>query len=137
MVPIPHKILTRKHEITSRFLDLLDAHIDDILAGKINYAYKIKDFAKRLLVSPTHFSNIIKLTTKRSPGEFVEERLVAEAKKMLSETTMSVEEISHKLTFQDPDAFRKFFKRSEGKTPLEYRGRFRIVEFMEAVTSKW
>lgn len=120
-MPLPQKILTRKHEITAQFFNLLDQHIDDILAGKINYAYKIKDFAARLFIQPTHFSNTIKLTTKRSPYDFVEERLVAEAKRMLSETSMSMTEISHALTFQDSANFTKFFKRVEGKTPDEYR----------------
>jgi AraC-like DNA-binding protein len=120
-MPLPQKILTRKHEITAQVFNLLDQHIDDILAGKINYAYKIKDFAARLFIHPTHFTNTIKLTTKRSPYDFVEERIVAEAKRMLSETSMSIAEISHTLTFQDATNFTKFFKRVEGKSPDEYR----------------
>jgi AraC-like DNA-binding protein len=128
MVHIPQKILIRKHEITTQFLDMLDQHIEDILAGKINYAYKMKDFAKRLLIPPTHFINIIKLTTKRSPGDFLEERLMAEAKRMLTETSMSIAEICQKLTFHDIPNFAKVFKRFEGKTPGEYRSK---VVFME------
>lgn len=124
MVSIPQKVLTRKHEIAAQFFQLLDQHIEDILNGKINYAYRIKDFAERLFIHPTHFSNTIKLVTKRSPWDFVEERLVAEAKRMLSETSMPISEISNKLTFQDSTNFTKFFKRFEGKTPSEYRSIF-------------
>lgn len=124
MVPVPQKILTRKHEITAEFFKLLDQHIEEILQGKINYVFKIKDFAEYLSINPTHFSNTIKLVTKRSPGEFIEERLMAEADKMLSETTMSVAEISERLTFRDPTAFTNFFKRGSGKTPLAYRNQF-------------
>jgi len=124
MVSIPQKVLTRKHEIAAQFFQLLDQHIEDILSGKINYAYRIKDFAERLFIHPTHFSNTIKLVTKRSPCDFVEERLMAEAKRMLSETSMPISEICYKLTFQDPTNFTKFFKRFEGKTPREYRNIF-------------
>lgn len=128
MVHIPQKILVRKHEITTQFLDMLDQHIEDILAGKINSAYKIKDFAKRLLIPPTHFTNLIKLTTKRSPADFLEERLMAEAKRMLTETSMSLAEICHKLTFQDTPNFAKVFKRFEGKTPGEFRRKLVAME---------
>ncbi len=128
MVNIPQKILSRKHEITTQFLDLLDQHIEDILAGKVTHTYKIKDFAAALAIHPTHFSNIIKLTTKRSPADFLEERLTAEAKTMLNETSMSVTEICHRLTFQDPASFSKLFKRIEGKTPKAYRNQLAALE---------
>ena len=130
MVPIPQKILVRKHEITNNFLDMLDQHIEEILAGKVNYTYKVKDFAARLLIHPTHFSNTIKLTTKRSPSEFLEERLFAEAKRMLRETSMSIAEVCRTLTFQDTAAFTKFIKRFEGKTPSEYKSKFASLELI-------
>jgi AraC family transcriptional regulator of adaptative response / methylphosphotriester-DNA alkyltransferase methyltransferase len=121
---IPHKILTRKDEITDRFFKLLDKHMEEILSGKTNKSYLIKDFAALLFIHPTHFSNTIKLTTGRSPCDFVEDRLMAEAKRMLSETPMPISEIGYKLTFQDPTNFTKFFKRFGGKTPRQYRNQF-------------
>lgn len=130
MVNIPQKILTRKHEITTQFLDMLDQHIEDILEGKVTQIFRIKDFAERLGIQPTHFSNTIKLTTKRSPYDLLEERIVAEAKKMLSETSIDVTEISHRLTFPDPAHFTKFFKRLEGKTPKDYRNQFASLELI-------
>ena len=124
MVPVPQKILTRKHEITAQFFQLLDEHIEDILQGRVRQAFRIKDFAERLHIHPTHFSNTIKLVTKRSPCDFAEERLLAEAQRMLSETSMPIAEVGYKLTFQDPTNFTKFFKRFSGKTPREYRNQF-------------
>jgi AraC-like DNA-binding protein len=128
MVPIPQDVLSRKHEITTQFLNFLDQHIEDILSGKIDHAFKIKDFAERLSIRPTHFNNVIKLTTKRSPQDFLDERLMAEAKIMLSETSMSVSQICNKLAFHDATNFAKFFKRFEGKTPREYRSQFAALE---------
>jgi len=81
---IPDKILTRKDEITNEFLYILDKHINDILIGKINFMYHIKDFASLLFIHPTHFSNTIKLTTGKSPCDHVEERIIVEAKKCLT-----------------------------------------------------
>ena len=121
MTPIPQKMLTRKHEIATEFLNLLDQHIEDIVNGRINYVFKIKDFAEQLSLNPTHFSNVIKLVTKRSPTDFVEERLVAEAEIMLSETNLTITETAQRLTFQDPKTFEKFFARISGKPPKQHR----------------
>ncbi len=120
---IPQKILTRKDEITANFFALLEKHFDEILSGKREKMYKIKDFAALLFIHPTHFSNTIKLTTGHSPCHFAEERTMEEARKMLSETPMSIAEISYKLTFNEPTNFTKFFKSFEGLTPKQYRKR--------------
>ena len=119
MISIPKKILLRKHEIATEFLNLLDQHIEDIVNGRINYVFKIKDFAEQLSLNASHFSNVIKLVTKRSPSDFVEERLVAEAQTMLSETNLTITEIAQRLTFPDPKTFEKLFARISGKTPKQ------------------
>lgn len=120
-MPIPKKLLSRKEEITKDFFALLDNHIDDILFGRTEQMYHIKDFAARLFIHPTHFSNTIKLTTGYSPCHFAEQRVMEEAKKMLSQTDKPINEISFKLTFTDPTNFTKFFKSFEGITPKQYR----------------
>ncbi|HTM98151.1 MAG TPA: AraC family transcriptional regulator [Pedobacter sp.] len=118
---IPQKIITRKDEITAKFFDLLEKHFEEILSGKCDKMYKIKDFAALLFIHPTHFSNTIKLTTGYSPCHFAEERTMVEARKMLSETPLSIAEISYKLTFNEPTNFTKFFKSFEGVTPKQFR----------------
>jgi AraC family transcriptional regulator of adaptative response / methylphosphotriester-DNA alkyltransferase methyltransferase len=123
-MPIPHKILTRKDEITSKFFELLEKHMDEIMSGKVEKLFKIKDFAALLFIHPTHFSNTIKLTTGYSPCHFAEEKTMDEARKLLNETTMSIAEISYKLTFNEPTNFTKFFKSFEGVTPKQYRKKF-------------
>jgi len=120
-MPIPKKLLTRKEEITKDFFALLENHMSEILSGQTEKMYHIKDFAARLFIHPTHFSNTIKLTTGYSPCHFAEQRVMEEAKKMLSQTNKPINEISFKLTFADPTNFTKFFKSFEGITPKQYR----------------
>lgn len=118
---VPQKILTRKDEITADFFRILDRHMEDILSGKVTDSYEIKDFAEELHIHPTHFSNTIKLTTGKSPCDFFEDKLMDEAKRMLGESPMPINEIGLRLTFQDPTNFTKFFKRFAGQTPKQYR----------------
>ncbi|WP_461788854.1 helix-turn-helix domain-containing protein [Pedobacter sp.] len=118
---IPNKIISRKDEITKDFFALLQRHMDDILAGHTDKMYHIKDFAAELFIHPGHFSNTIKLTTGFSPCHFLEQRTLDEAKKMLLLGDMPINEISYKLTFNDPTNFTKFFKSFEGLTPKQFR----------------
>lgn len=117
MNTIPKKLLARKHEITTEFLDLLDQHIEEIVNGRTNYIFKIKDFAEQLSLNAGHFSNVIKLVTKRSPIDLLEERLVAEAEMMLNDTDLTIAEIASRLTFQDAKAFERMFARVSGRQP--------------------
>ena len=123
MTILPKKILIRKDDITRLFFILLDNHIYDILSGNIDIIYKIKDFANLLDLHPTYFSSVIKLTTKKSPNDFIEERIVDEAKKMLTETSLPISEICKKLAFKEATNFTKFFKSMAGMTPKEFRKR--------------
>jgi len=118
---IPKKLLSRKEEITKDFFMLLEQHIDDVLTGKTDNMYHIKDFAALLFIHPTHFSNTIKLTTGYSPCHFAEQRVMEEAIKMLSETDKPIHEISYRLTFNEPTNFTKFFKYFKGITPRQFR----------------
>jgi AraC family transcriptional regulator, regulatory protein of adaptative response / methylphosphotriester-DNA alkyltransferase methyltransferase len=120
-MPIPHKLLSRKDEITADFLKLMNEHFDDLLSGRTDQMFHSRDFAERLFIHPTHLGNTIKLTTGKSPCDLMEERIVEEAQKMLLTTNMSVAEIGNRLTYSESTNFIKFFKGMTGTTPLRYR----------------
>ena len=50
-----------------------------------------------------------------------------EAKQLLENTTMPVEEISEQAGYSDASFFRRLFKRLTGLTPAHYRKMFRPV----------
>lgn len=117
---LPKKILSRQGEITQSFLQEVDKHLADIIAGNAEKMYHIKDFAALLFIHPVHLSNTIKLTTGHSPCYFFEEKLMNEARKMLQDGRYTIADIAGRLTF-DTSNFTKFFKRFEGMTPSAYR----------------
>ena len=123
-MPVPKKILYRKDEITADFFKLVDIHISELLAGKIDYLFHAKHFAEKLFIHPRHLSNTIKLTTGISPCEIMEDRIMAEAYKMLEQTNMPIAEIGFVFAYNDPTNFTKFFKSMANITPLQYRKNF-------------
>ncbi|HTI08681.1 MAG TPA: AraC family transcriptional regulator [Puia sp.] len=129
---LPKKILSRQAEITRDFLVEVDKHLADILSGKADKMYHIKDFAAKLFIHPVHLSNTIKLTTGHSPCYFFEGKLMAESRKLIQEGRHTIAEIAELLTF-DTSNFTKFFKRFEGVTPSAYRQRIQEVQRMQEV----
>lgn len=113
-------ILPRQKEITYSFLKELDKHLSDLKEGRAERTFEINDIAAILHIHPTHLSNTIKEVTGKSPCDFYEEKLMAIARQLLSETNMSIGEVADRLTF-DPSNFTKFFKHFDGITPRQYR----------------
>lgn len=120
-MPLPQKLITRKDEITEGFFKLVDAHISELMQGTVNRRFHARDFASMLFIDSGHLSNTLKLTTGKSPCDFMEQRIMAEAEKLLKETTLSVAQIDYKFAYNDPTNFTKFFKGMAGITPLQYR----------------
>ena len=127
MGTIPQKIGTRKHEITTQFLDMLDQHIEDLLANEVSFQFKVSDFADNLFITSSELTAVIEITTKRTPLELFEERLHAEAKVMLSGTVLTLKEIGKKLAFRNQKSFVEFFQRLEATTPQAYRNSLQAI----------
>jgi AraC family transcriptional regulator, regulatory protein of adaptative response / methylphosphotriester-DNA alkyltransferase methyltransferase len=120
-MPVPTNILTRKDEITADFIKLYEKHITDLMHGRVHERYSASKFADLLFIAPRHLTNTLKLTTGRSPCDFMEQRILTEAQKLLRESALSVAEIGYKFAYDDPTNFTKFFKGMAGVTPLQYR----------------
>ncbi len=127
-VSIPGKLESRKDEITRDFLQLVDQHISDLMKGKAESRFHATHFARLLFIDSRHLTNTIKLTTGKSPCDFMEERIMAEARQMLTQTGLSVAEIGYRFAYDEPTNFTKFFKGMEGVTPLQYRKACRVPQ---------
>jgi len=113
-------MISRNQEIYQTYLTLIDLHLQDILDGKTEVMWELRDFAKRLFIHPTHLSNVIKEHTGHHPCYYYEEKLLVIAKSLLQDRRFSVADIARRLTY-DPSNFTKWFKAFEGITPSQYR----------------
>jgi len=120
MAEIPQKILARQKEITNDFMKIVDQNLADVLSGKSENIYEIRDVAALMHIHPRHLSNTIKLVTGSSPCSFFEDKILDIAKQHLEDNKISIAEIAKMLTY-DPSNFTKFFKRFAGMTPKQYR----------------
>lgn len=78
-------------------------------------------YADKLSISSNHLNNICKMYLGRQAGEFVRERIVLEAKRLLVNPAISISHLSNELNFSDNSYFTKFFKKQVGMTPENFR----------------
>lgn len=120
MAKLPLLYVSRQAEIVARFQQALNSHLDDFLAGRVEQLHTLTEIAASLCLHPGHLSQVIKAATGHHACHFYEQRLVREAKKLLTDTTLPIGTIARQLDY-DVSNFTKFIKRFTGLTPSAYR----------------
>lgn len=75
-------------------------------------------------ISPRHFVRRFKNATGDSPLQYLQRIRIEAAKQKLEKTGQSINEITRDIGYEDPNSFRKLFKKNTGLSPGEYRNRF-------------
>ncbi len=84
----------------------------------------VSDYAKLLKVTSGHLSEAVLHHSGRTAGELIRDRLLLEAQRLLVHSSLNVAEIAISLQFEDPSYFSRFFRRSTGTSPGEFRDWF-------------
>jgi AraC family transcriptional activator of pobA len=99
-----------------QFNELLDKHFTEHRS--------VTFYADALKVHPYHLNFLSKKLTGLSAKEAITNRILLEAKYLLTSSTLTIKEIAYRLGFDDPDYFYVFFRRKAHKTPTAYRSEF-------------
>jgi AraC-like DNA-binding protein len=83
--------------------------------------HKVSDYAEKLNISSDYLNNVIKTTIGKTAKEFIQERIILEAKRLGLHTQLSTKEIAFQLGFEDPSHFSKFFKNIEQQAFTDFR----------------
>jgi len=81
----------------------------------------IDDLARAALFSKFHFTRVFLRATGLSPGRFLSALRLAEAKRLLATTVVSVADISHQVGYNSVGTFSARFSASVGVSPSGYR----------------
>jgi AraC family transcriptional activator of pobA len=101
--------------LVRKFKDLVDNHYSEW--------HQVKDYASGLNVTPGYLNEVIKTSVGQSAKEYIQNRLVLEARRLSLFTSQSFKEIGFGLGFNDPSHFSKFFKSSTGSSLLEFKNK--------------
>jgi AraC-like DNA-binding protein len=85
--------------------------------------HSVRSYARHLGCSERSLTRAARAITAKSAKEYLSERIVLEAKRLLAHTTAPVARISDELGFDEPTNFIKFFRNTAGVTPGAFRRR--------------
>lgn len=100
-------------ELIRKFNILVEQHFKE--------KHQVADYAELLFKSPKTLSNFFKKHEVNSPLKIINNRIAAEAKRLLLYSDKSAEEIAYELGYNEPSHFSKFFKTQVGLSPLAFR----------------
>ncbi|MBB5645620.1 helix-turn-helix domain-containing protein [Pedobacter cryoconitis] len=101
------------HRILSRFHQLLEKHYHT----NSDVAY----YANILNVTPNYLNQVCRKRSGSTAGDQIRERILLEAKRMLTLTSLDVKEIAFTLGFNDTSYFSRFFRKYTKSSPVEFR----------------
>ena len=110
---VPHGPGRRALQHALRFRDLVDSNFRS--------HEPIESYAGRLSLTPAHLNRVCREHLGDSALGIVHQRIILEAKRYLTFTTLSAKEIALALGFDDPAYFARFFKQRTGVPPLVFR----------------
>lgn len=78
-------------------------------------------YADHLNVTRKYLSEVIKNNSGKTTREWIDTMVILEAKVLLHNKSLTINQISDTLNFSNQSVFGKFFKNQTGISPLEYR----------------
>ena len=95
--------------------------MDEHSSGSVSMA----ELSELCHLSRTHFFRLFRLQVGCTPFEYLRQRRVQQARRLLAETGMTVAEIGGKVGWPDPYHFSRMFKAATGMAPTHYRSNWR------------
>lgn len=105
--------ISRAEQICGQYFSLVELHCRE--------QHSVEWYASQMCLSPKYLSNVVKQTLGASPNKYIDEAITRQAKSLLSSTSLSVQQISDRLGFQNQSHFGTFFKRQTGQSPKAFK----------------
>jgi AraC-like DNA-binding protein len=83
--------------------------------------HTMAEYAKLLNKSPKTISNIFSKIGSKTPMQYLQNRKMIEARRLLHFTNMQIKEIAYEIGYDDVQTFSRFFKKQESISPSEFK----------------
>ena len=114
-------LLIRRLKNEAESSNLSVAKIEDYVSEHLFEKISLSDIAENCFYNPSYFSRKFKNIFGKNLTDYVREKRLLAAAKMLVETDKSSVEIADACGFSDKTQFYKLFRAEFGVTPMEYR----------------
>lgn len=100
---------------------LLIRKVKELVNDSLDQDISLQFLAERVYLHPKYLSDMFKRETGQNLSDYVTERRMNMARKLLKETTLKIPDISLMCGFANHKYFRALFKQQVGFTPTEFR----------------
>jgi AraC-like DNA-binding protein len=83
--------------------------------------HQVQDYAGLMAITEKFLNDLCKRSSGKTASELIHERIILEARRLITHSELNNKEIAHFLNFDDPSHFSKFFKRKTGDSPSDFR----------------
>ena len=97
------------------------AAVFDFIEGHYDQPISLADVARAVALSPGHLTTVVGRRTGRTVQQWIAERRMAEARRLLVDTDLTIAAIAASVGYRDAGYFIKSFKRSHTVTPIRWR----------------
>ena len=113
--------VTRKQKNIPHQKLLMLNHFKQLIEKNFRLLKLPKEYAQLMYITPNHLNALCQEVIGKSAGELIRERIILEAKRLLTDAGIDVSEVAYDLAFQDNSYFTRFFKKYTGVTPEDFR----------------
>ncbi|MEM7160876.1 MAG: helix-turn-helix transcriptional regulator [Bacteroidota bacterium] len=86
--------------------------------------HTVSEYAELLNRSPKTLANMFSKIGAKTPLQYIQERIMLEARRLLSNPEKSVKEVAYEVGYSDIPTFSRFFKKNQGQSPSEFKESF-------------
>lgn len=81
----------------------------------------LRDVAAAVGRSPAHLTTVVRRATGRTVQQWITVGRMGEARRLLAQTALAIDEVAERLGYADPRHFRRVFQRDQGVSPSAFR----------------
>ena len=89
-----------------------------------SYDLSLEDISKNTFLTPAYICAIFKDFTGKTVNKYITEYRIMQAKELLKDSNIKMNDIALKVGYRDGNYFAKIFKKETGYSPSEYRRKF-------------
>lgn len=93
----------------------------DLVKVNARTEHTVDFYARQMSITPQYLGRVVREATRATASRLITDAVIGEAKALLANPDMSLQDIARAMAFSDQSVFSKFFKRNTTLTPMQYR----------------
>lgn len=110
-------------DVPAESADPLLAAVFEVIEARFRDPISLRDVAAHLGRTPGHLTTVVGRATGRTVQQWITERRMREARRLLVDTDLTVAEIASRVGYRDAGYFGRRFRAAHGTSPVAWRSR--------------